>query len=54
MSRTGDLHLDDWIILFAESLSLAGTWLAIASIAYGWGKPMAYLMAEHLKYKLRL
>lgn len=54
ITRTGSLYLDDWIIVFAEPLSLVGICLAIASTAYGWGKPAAYFTPEDLKQTLRL
>ena len=43
MKRTGNLYLDDWIIVVAEQLSLIGICLAIASTGYGWAKPITSL-----------
>ncbi|KAF2820351.1 hypothetical protein CC86DRAFT_119975 [Ophiobolus disseminans] len=54
VSRTGKLYLDDWIIVVAEPLSLIGVCLAIASVAHGWGKPIAYFTPNELKETLRI
>jgi len=54
LDRTGKLQLDDWLIIFAEPLSLTGICLAIAATSYGWGKPAAYFTPEDLKKTLRL
>jgi hypothetical protein len=54
IKRTGKLFLDDWIIVIAEPLSLIGICLAIASTAYGWGKPVTSFTPETLKQTLRL
>ncbi|KAI4706641.1 hypothetical protein J4E89_008708 [Alternaria sp. Ai002NY15] len=54
IQRTGKLLLEDWIIVVAEPLSLIGICLAIASTAYGWGKPAASFTPETLKQTLRL
>ena len=54
LQRTGKLHLDDWLIVIAEPLSLTGICIAIAATAYGWGKPAAYFTPEDLKKTLLL
>ncbi|EAT81286.1 hypothetical protein HBH56_131940 [Parastagonospora nodorum] len=54
LSRTGRLHLDDWLIVVAEPLSLVGLSLAIAAVIHGWGKPISYFSPENLKETLRL
>ncbi|CAN9220900.1 unnamed protein product [Alternaria alternata] len=54
VKRTGQLYLDDWIIVVAEPMSLVGICLAIASTAYGWGKPAAFFTPETLKQTLRV
>lgn len=54
LHRTGKLQLDDWLILFAEPLSLTGICLAIAATAHGWGQPAAYFTPEDLKKTLAL
>ncbi|KAL7780332.1 hypothetical protein CFE70_010354 [Pyrenophora teres f. teres 0-1] len=54
LGRTGKLQLDDWLILFAEPLSLTGICLAIAATRYGWGKPAAYFEPKDLAITLRL
>jgi hypothetical protein len=54
LQRTGKLHVDDWLIVIAEPLSLTGICIAIASTAYGWGKPAAYFTPEDLKTTLLL
>ncbi|KAF2017477.1 hypothetical protein BU24DRAFT_151676 [Aaosphaeria arxii CBS 175.79] len=44
LKRTKSLYIDDWLILVAEILSLVNVSLGTAAVAYGWGKPIAYVI----------
>ncbi|KAI8933567.1 hypothetical protein NX059_009300 [Plenodomus lindquistii] len=54
LTRTGKLLADDWLIIVAEPLSIAGIGLGIAAVASGWGKPSAYFTPSELVNTVRL
>jgi hypothetical protein len=52
--HTRRMYLEDWLMVFAEPLSLASTGAAIASTTYGWGRPLAYFTPADLESTLKL
>lgn len=70
LTRTRQLYIDDWLIIVAEvccpianrktyltirkPLSLANICIAAGAIAYGWGKPIAYVTPSDLMTSLKL
>jgi hypothetical protein len=54
LRRARKPHIDNWLIVIAEPLSLTGICVALTSTVYGWGKPAAYFTPENIKKTLLL
>ncbi|KAF2677065.1 hypothetical protein K458DRAFT_481576 [Lentithecium fluviatile CBS 122367] len=54
LRRTGSLHPDDWLIVFAEPLSFINVCIASAAVAHGWGKPRQWVDPTDLAVVMKL
>ncbi|KAF2258404.1 hypothetical protein CC78DRAFT_115911 [Lojkania enalia] len=54
LRRTGRLYVDDWIIIVAETLSIASLGCAAGAAYYGWGRLYMTIQPDDLKKNLQL